>query len=84
MNDLSVEQAMKENKIKCPTCGAALKDAHPVNLMFATTVGIGDGRKAFLRPETAQGIFTNFHLLVSLQPGETPVRCRSNRERISQ
>jgi len=31
--------------------------------MFSTTIGIGEGRKAFLRPETAQGIFTNFHLL---------------------
>ena len=61
--DLSVIEALQQNKVKCPTCGTSLKDAHPVNLMFATAVGIGDGRKAFLRPETAQGIFTNFHLL---------------------
>jgi glycyl-tRNA synthetase len=61
--DLSLIEALQQGKIKCPTCGTALKDAHPVNLMFSTTVGIGDGRKAFLRPETAQGIFTNFHLL---------------------
>ena len=60
---LSVEQAVKEDNIKCPTCGKKLSDAHPVNLMFSTTIGFGDGRKAFLRPETAQGIFTNFHLL---------------------
>ncbi len=62
-DNTSVEQAVKENKIKCPTCGKKLSDAHPVNLMFSTTIGIGEGRKAFLRPETAQGIFTNFHLL---------------------
>jgi len=61
--DTSVEQAIKEDTIKCPTCGKKLSDAHPVNLMFSTTIGIGEGRKAFLRPETAQGIFTNFHLL---------------------
>lgn len=60
---VSVEQAVKENNIICPTCKAELHDAHSVNLMFSTTIGIGDGRKAFLRPETAQGIFTNFHLL---------------------
>jgi glycyl-tRNA synthetase len=60
---VSVEQAVKENQIICPTCKAELHDAHPVNLMFSTTIGIGEGRKAFLRPETAQGIFTNFHLL---------------------
>ena len=59
----SVEQAVKDDHIKCPTCGKKLSDAHPVNLMFSTTIGFGDGRKAFLRPETAQGIFTNFHLL---------------------
>jgi len=61
--DMSVEQAVKENHIICPTCKSELHDAHPVNLMFSTTIGIGEGRKAFLRPETAQGIFTNFHLL---------------------
>ncbi len=61
--DMSVMQAVKENQIICPTCKTELHDAHPVNLMFSTTIGIGEGRKAFLRPETAQGIFTNFHLL---------------------
>ena len=62
-DDCSVQEAVQKNEIKCPTCGATLQDAHPVNLMFSTTIGIGEGRKAFLRPETAQGIFTNFHLL---------------------
>ena len=61
--EISLEEAIKGNKIICPTCKAHLHDAHPVNLMFSTTIGAGEGRKAFLRPETAQGIFTNFHLL---------------------
>jgi glycyl-tRNA synthetase len=70
---VSVEQAVKENQmIKCPICGSALHDAHPVNLMFATTIGIGEGRKAFLRPETAQGIFTNFHLLYQYSRKKLP------------
>lgn len=60
---ITVEQAIKEDKIKCPNCGSKLKDPHDVNLMFSTGIGVGDSRKAFLRPETAQGIFTNFHLL---------------------
>lgn len=59
----TVEQAIKEHRIKCPTCSATLKNAYNVNLMFSTTIGVGEGRQAFLRPETAQGIFTNFHLL---------------------
>ena len=59
----SVDDAIKKDKIKCPTCGSKLKDTHPVNLMFSTKIGIGKIRDAFLRPETAQGIFTDFHLL---------------------
>ena len=60
---LSVEEALEKNLVKCPTCGAKLKNAYPVNLMFSTEIGIGKTRDAFLRPETAQGIFTDFHLL---------------------
>jgi glycyl-tRNA synthetase len=40
--------------------------------MFSTTIGVGDGRKAFLRPETAQGIFTNFHLLYQYSRKKLP------------
>jgi glycyl-tRNA synthetase len=70
--NVSVEQAVKENHIICPTCKSRLQDAHPVNLMFSTTIGIGEGRKAFLRPETAQGIFTNFHLLYQYSRKKLP------------
>ncbi|MEM0466578.1 MAG: glycine--tRNA ligase [Candidatus Thermoplasmatota archaeon] len=58
-----VEDAVKKNMLICPGCKKKLTDPHPVNLMFSTSIGVGDSRKAFLRPETAQGIFTNFHLL---------------------
>jgi glycyl-tRNA synthetase len=54
---------------KCPGCGSTdLTEPRPFNLMFKTTVGpIEDGSSfAYLRPETAQGIFTNFkHVLDS-------------------
>jgi len=53
----------EKGKVKCPNCGEILKNPHPVNLMFSTKIGFGNTRDAFLRPETAQGIFTNFHLL---------------------
>jgi glycyl-tRNA synthetase len=69
---ISVEQAVGENKLICPNCKTPLHDAHPVNLMFSTTIGIGEGRKAFLRPETAQGIFTNFHLLYQYSRKKLP------------
>jgi glycyl-tRNA synthetase len=57
------EKAAKDGKVKCPNCGEILKNPYPVNLMFSTKIGVGNTRDAFLRPETAQGIFTNFHLL---------------------
>lgn len=48
---------------KCPSCGSSdLTDPRPFNLMFKTNIGpIEDGSSfAYLRPETAQQIFTNF------------------------
>ncbi len=48
---------------KCPACGSDdLTEPRPFNLMFKTTVGpVDDGSNyAYLRPETAQQIFTNF------------------------
>jgi glycyl-tRNA synthetase len=62
-DDQTVDEAVVNNAITCPECGSKLSNAHPVNLMFSTEIGIGKTRNAFLRPETAQGIFTGFHLL---------------------
>lgn len=46
---------------KCPACGGELTEAKQFNLMFKTNVGPVDGENiAYLRPETAQGIFVNF------------------------
>jgi len=48
---------------QCDYCGSKnLTEPKPFNLMFKTTVGpVDDGSSfAYLRPETAQGIFTNF------------------------
>jgi len=61
--DQTIDEAIANDTILCPDCGSKLSDAHPVNLMFSTKIGIGKTRDAFLRPETAQGIFTGFHLL---------------------
>ncbi len=52
---------------KCPSCGSDnLTDPRPFNLMFKTTIGpVDDGASfAYLRPETAQQIFTNFKNVV--------------------
>jgi glycyl-tRNA synthetase len=46
----------------CPDCGGELTEARSFNLMFKTFVGpVEDSASvAYLRPETAQGIFVNF------------------------
>jgi glycyl-tRNA synthetase len=52
------------SEIACPDCGqrGTLTDARQFNLMFKTHVGPveEDASVAYLRPETAQGIFVNF------------------------
>ncbi len=46
----------------CPECGGSLSEARLFNLMFKTFLGpVEDtASTAYLRPETAQGIFVNF------------------------
>ena len=47
---------------RCPECGGELTEARQFNMMFKTFVGPveEEASVAYLRPETAQGIFTNF------------------------
>jgi glycyl-tRNA synthetase len=53
-------------EVKCPKCGGAnWTEPRPFNLMFRTTIGAvaaedDPAALAYLRPETAQGIFINF------------------------
>ena len=53
-------------KIQCPKCGTTGKLTEPrqFNLMFKTNIGPveDDSNIAFLRPETAQGIYVNYLL----------------------
>ncbi len=53
---------------KCPTCGqtGTFGEARQFNMMFKTNVGPVDDDKSisYLRPETAQGIFTNYKNVV--------------------
>lgn len=52
---------------KCPNCGKMNWDEVKMfNMMFSTHVGsvVDDSSMAYLRPETAQGIFTNYKNVV--------------------
>jgi glycyl-tRNA synthetase len=62
---------IRDEKIKCPKCGGDLSDVKPFRLMFE--VGIGaEGSQGFLRPETAQNIFTAFKRVFSTMRGVLP------------
>ncbi|MDX2022193.1 MAG: glycine--tRNA ligase [Deltaproteobacteria bacterium] len=59
-----INAAIEAKELACPKCGGKdLTTARPFNLMFRTTVGAAaddESGLAYLRPETAQGIFVNF------------------------
>ena len=60
---------------KCPNCGSTdLTEPRPFNLMFKTTVGPVDNAEniAYLRPETAQAIFTQFKNVVDSTSRKLP------------
>jgi glycyl-tRNA synthetase len=60
---------------KCEKCGSTdLTEPRPFNMMFRTAVGpVADGDSfAYLRPETAQGIFVNFKNVVDATSRRLP------------
>jgi glycyl-tRNA synthetase len=59
---------------KCPNCGGQLTEARQFNLMFKTFMGPVEETASvvYLRPETAQGIFSNFENIVDTQRVKLP------------
>ena len=58
-----MKEFVEEHNILCPTCKKHnFTDIRQFNLMFKTFQGVTEDAKntVYLRPETAQGIFTNF------------------------
>lgn len=63
MSHEEMKDFIQKNSIACPTCNSQnFTDIREFNLMFKTNCGVTDESKniAYLRPETAQGIFINF------------------------
>jgi glycyl-tRNA synthetase len=63
---------LKEYKVTAPETGNPITQPFPFNLMFATEIGPTGKQRGFLRPETAQGIFVNFHKLLAFNNGDMP------------
>lgn len=59
----AITEIIKKEKIACPECKAVdWTEARAFNLLFKTFVGVTEDEKsvAYLRPETAQGMFVDF------------------------
>jgi glycyl-tRNA synthetase len=60
---------------QCEKCGSKnLTEARPFNMMFKTTIGpiVDEESFAYLRPETAQGMFTNFRNVMDVTARRIP------------
>jgi glycyl-tRNA synthetase len=57
-----LREEQPEGELRCPECGGELSQPRQFNLMFKTHMGPveDEASVAYLRPETAQGIFVNF------------------------
>lgn len=62
-----ISKIIKDKNLKCPNCGKSdFTEARSFNLMFKTHLGVIEesASAVFMRPETAQGIFTNFKNII--------------------
>lgn len=70
----SAELARLLRDIPCPSCNERPGEVEvfSFNLMFETSIGPGAQRKGYLRPETAQGMFTDFSRLLRFYRDKLP------------
>ncbi|HEX8844268.1 MAG TPA: glycine--tRNA ligase [Pyrinomonadaceae bacterium] len=74
----TLEDAIRQKLVICPNCNSNdLTEPRPFNLMFRTTIGaVADEDDptalAYLRPETAQGIFINFQNVLTTMRRKVP------------
>jgi glycyl-tRNA synthetase len=65
-------EIINSEKIKCPRCGGPLGEVKLFNLMLKTEISPIGGQTAYLRPETAQNIFTSFQRLFRVARSKLP------------
>jgi glycyl-tRNA synthetase len=63
-----------KDKSKCPECGGQFTDPRMFQIMFKTHIGATEDRglPAYLRPETAQGMFVNFKNVLTTERPSLP------------
>lgn len=72
LDQQGLDQAIKKYGVKAPDTNNELSAPFPFNLMFVTQI---NNQVGYLRPETAQGIFTNFGKLLQYHRNQMPFAC---------
>lgn len=75
VDNFGVEELTKmlaDFDVKSPLTNNDISEPMAFNLMFQTNIGPDNGSPAYLRPETAQGIFLNFKRLLEYNQGRLP------------
>ncbi len=68
------EKVIVPEEVNCPDCGGTLTEPKSFNLMFKTFLGTTDDTSltAYLRPETAGGMFVNFKNVLNVTRKKLP------------
>lgn len=64
---------IREHRIRCPKCGGELGEVKVLNMMMPVRLGAEEDTLAYLRPETAQGVYVNFLRQFNIQRGRMPM-----------
>ena len=72
--DYDKETPIDIRNLRCPECGGELTDPKQFNLMFKTFIGPTEDESsvAYLRPETAAGMFVNFKNVLNVTRRRLP------------
>lgn len=73
LNEEALGKLLRENGVVCQSCKGELSAPRRFNLMFKTSIGAGKAKPAYLRPETAQGMFVNFSQIYRYGREKLPV-----------
>ena len=63
---------INQEKLTCPSCKGKLSEVKVFNLMFKTFAGPTGDQAAYLRPESAQNIFTSFQRVFRTSRAKLP------------
>jgi len=74
MDSYKINKMIKDNKLSCPKCKGKFDELKDFNLLFKTNVGAEEekGSVAYLRGETAQGMFVDFKLITDTTRQKLP------------